>query len=77
MASTKGEAQSLIEKIEAVIKQPQAILDLQDDAIRRKLREAGRKLSLAMEAPGDTVHRVSNTVCSILLIHSLQKPGAG
>ncbi|KAI1759503.1 putative sterigmatocystin 8-O-methyltransferase precursor [Hypoxylon sp. FL1150] len=67
MASAKDEAQALVEKIEAIIKEPQAILDLQDDALRRKLREAGRKLSLAMEAPGDTVHRISNTPLQLSL----------
>ncbi|XXH00979.1 hypothetical protein Hte_007330 [Hypoxylon texense] len=67
MATTKDEAQALLEKIEAVINSPREVLDLQDDSLRRRLREAGRRLSLSMEASGDTVHRISNTPLQLAL----------
>lgn len=43
-----------------------------DDSIRRRLRDAGRNFSIAMETPGDTVHRISSLVMSTFAIESLQ-----
>ncbi|OTA90053.1 hypothetical protein M434DRAFT_78600 [Hypoxylon sp. CO27-5] len=67
MASNLDEVRTLLEKIQNIIAQPEWILELHDDAIRRDLREAGRKLSLSMEAPGDTVHRIMNTPLQLVL----------
>ncbi|KAI0110614.1 putative sterigmatocystin 8-O-methyltransferase precursor [Hypoxylon sp. NC0597] len=67
MASKLEEVQVLLEKIQSIIAQPGWIFELHNDSIRRELREAGRKLSLSMEAPGDTVHRISNTPLQLAL----------
>ncbi|KAL8919505.1 MAG: hypothetical protein Q9172_004959 [Xanthocarpia lactea] len=46
--------------MESLIDSPQAMPGLQeDDSLRRRLREAARKLSLATEAPADTIHRIA------------------
>lgn len=62
MAANPQDAVILAERLEAIINSPGAIHGLKDDAVRRRLREAGRKLSLAMEDAGDTTHRIANTV---------------
>ncbi|EER29453.1 sterigmatocystin 8-O-methyltransferase precursor, putative [Coccidioides posadasii C735 delta SOWgp] len=59
MAAKLDDVVALSERIETVLSNPQAVTDLQDDGLRRRLRDAGRKLSLAMEAPGDTIHRIA------------------
>ena len=59
MSSRVNEARSLADNIESLIETPQAITGLADDSLRRRLREAGRNLSLAMEAPADTIHRIA------------------
>ena len=59
MSSQVNEARSLADNIESLIGTPQAITGLVDDSLRRRLREAGRNLSLAMEAPADTIHRIA------------------
>jgi hypothetical protein len=53
---------ALTEQIEAIAANAQRGNHPQNDSIRRRLGEAGLKLSLAMEAPHDTVHRIGNTV---------------
>ncbi|KAI1407192.1 putative sterigmatocystin 8-O-methyltransferase precursor [Hypoxylon sp. FL1857] len=67
MASGLDEAYVLLGKIQRIIAQPELVFRLQNDAIRRALREAGRKLSLSMEAPGDSVHRITNTPLQLSL----------
>ncbi|KAI2613378.1 putative sterigmatocystin 8-O-methyltransferase precursor [Hypoxylon sp. NC1633] len=67
MPTRVDDVQALLEKIEGVIDNPQVACTVQDDSIRRRLREAGRKLSLLMEAPGDTIHRISNTPLQLVL----------
>lgn len=62
MATKVQAAMDLAERLEAIIAHPEKILDLKDNAIRRRLREAGRKLSHAMEDSGDTTHRIANAV---------------
>jgi len=62
MVFNQEDIAALAEKIEAIVDSPQFVTDLQDDALRRRLREAGRKLSLAMEVVGDTTHRICKTV---------------
>ncbi len=56
------EAIALAERLEAIIENPENVLGLGDDGLRRRLREAGAKLSRAMETPSDTVHRIGNAV---------------
>ncbi len=53
---------ALLEKLEAIIENPETILGLGDDGLRRRLREAGAKLSFAMETPSDSIHRIGNAV---------------
>lgn len=55
------EAMSLAAKIEAITSNPEGFHCLQNDSLRRRLREAGRKLSHAMEIPVDTVRRLQST----------------
>jgi hypothetical protein len=63
MASTKEhDLLALTEQIEAIAADAQRGNHPQNESIRRRLGEAGLKLSLAMEAPHDTVHRIGNTV---------------
>lgn len=58
MASRRDEIMALTERIEALVKDPQTVTELNDDPLRRRLREAGRRLSVALETSGDTAHRV-------------------
>lgn len=59
MSPQSDEAVSLAIRIEALIDSRKAIIGLQDDSLRRRLRDAGRNLSLSMEAPTDTIHRIA------------------
>ncbi|KAI0008843.1 S-adenosyl-L-methionine-dependent methyltransferase [Xylariaceae sp. FL0662B] len=52
---------TLTEQIEKIAAYAQSGNHPQDGSVRRRLGEAGLKLSLAMEAPHDTVHRIGNT----------------
>lgn len=61
-AVSPEEALNLAAKLEAVIVNPESILGLQNDLLRQRLREAGRKLSHAMEIPVDTARRLQSTV---------------
>ncbi|KAI1120532.1 putative sterigmatocystin 8-O-methyltransferase precursor [Nemania abortiva] len=67
MPFSADEAVALAERIENVINLPDPIANVGDDNARRRLREAGRKLSLAMEEPGDTMHRINNTPLQLVL----------
>lgn len=60
--SSMEEALSLVAKIEAITSNPESIHGLQDDSLRQRLRDAGRKLSHAMEIPVDTARRLQSTV---------------
>jgi hypothetical protein len=53
---------SVAAKMEAITSKPEIIHELQDDSLRLRLREAGRKLSHAMEIPVDTARRLQSTV---------------
>jgi hypothetical protein len=55
------EATALIEKLEHLTENPSQDV-LADSSIRRRLREAAKNFSIALEMPGDTVHRIGNTV---------------
>ncbi|KAI1499972.1 S-adenosyl-L-methionine-dependent methyltransferase [Biscogniauxia marginata] len=67
MALKLDDANVLAEKIEAVISNPELITALPDDAIRRRLRDAGRKLSLALEARTDAIHRIAYSPMQLAL----------
>jgi hypothetical protein len=55
-------ATGLVEQIEAILDNPQLLKELQNDARRPRLREASRKLNIAMESAGDATHRIMNAV---------------
>ncbi|RYP45750.1 hypothetical protein DL768_007958 [Monosporascus sp. mg162] len=59
MALKIDEANALEGKIDAIINNPQSIMTIQGGAIRRRLRDAGRKLSFAMEVRTDAIHRIA------------------
>ncbi|KAI1458696.1 putative sterigmatocystin 8-O-methyltransferase precursor [Annulohypoxylon moriforme] len=61
------DAQALAAKIEAINSNPKILSELRDDAIRRRLREAGRNLSLSMEVSGDTLHRILKSPLQLAL----------
>lgn len=63
--------QSFTDKLEMLVANPNLIWQLEDDTLRRRLREASRKLSRAMENTGDTTHRLNNTVSGNSLIYIL------
>lgn len=52
---------ALLEQIEAVAKNPPSDV-VGDDSTRRKLRDAARNLSVALETPADSVHRIAHLV---------------
>lgn len=62
MAISPEEALELAAKLESIAANPESILGLQNDLLRQRLREAGRKLSHAMEIPVDTARRLQSTV---------------
>ncbi len=52
----------LVDRLEEIIASPQLVLDLKDDRLRQRLRDAGRKLSLSLEARNDSIHRIAFSV---------------
>ncbi|KAI1133130.1 S-adenosyl-L-methionine-dependent methyltransferase [Nemania abortiva] len=58
MTSIANEALALADRIDALLDGSSGPLETLDAGIRRKLSEAARKLNLATEATGDTVHRI-------------------
>ncbi|KAI1080242.1 putative sterigmatocystin 8-O-methyltransferase precursor [Whalleya microplaca] len=68
MAFKVEQAKILAESIESVINNPHIHSHLQDESVRRRLREAGRKLSHLMEAPQDTIHRIIKTPLQLPLV---------
>lgn len=62
MSTTQQDAEELVRKLEAISINPDPILALYDNAIQRRLVEAARKLSYALESQGDTVWRVGMAV---------------
>lgn len=59
MAISPAEATILVSKLEAIVASPESI---QNDLLRQRLRDVGRKLSHAMEIPVDTARRLQSTV---------------
>lgn len=62
MAIKGDDALGLAEGLEGLLEDPAFDPAALDYSTRRRLSEAARKLSLATEAPGDTVHRIAHTV---------------
>ena len=62
MALTLDDATALAARIESIISNPQIVTESHSEAIRCRLRDAGRKLSLALEKPNDTIHRIAYSV---------------
>ncbi len=62
MASPANEALALADRIDGLLSS--GALETLDAGVRRKLSEAARKLNLATEATGDTVHRIVHSVCA-------------
>ncbi|KAI2615207.1 putative sterigmatocystin 8-O-methyltransferase precursor [Hypoxylon sp. NC1633] len=58
MAPTIAEYTALADQIETILEDREAVFQLQDEGIRRRLVEGGRKLSIALEDPGFTVRRI-------------------
>ncbi|KAI8626145.1 S-adenosyl-L-methionine-dependent methyltransferase [Xylariaceae sp. FL1651] len=54
------DALGLVEGLESLLEDPDFDPETLDRATRRRLSEAARKLSLATEATGDTVHRIAH-----------------
>ncbi|KAK7752639.1 hypothetical protein SLS62_005408 [Diatrype stigma] len=67
MSITQQDAAELTGKLEAISINPDLILALDNDATRRRLCEAARKLSYALEAQGDTVWRVEMSPLELVL----------
>ncbi|KAI0183316.1 S-adenosyl-L-methionine-dependent methyltransferase [Xylaria flabelliformis] len=61
MGFTSEDARELADKLEQINSYPNILSHVKDESTRRRLREAGRKLSISMEAPGDTLHRIMKT----------------
>lgn len=56
------DATKLATQIEAALESPEALSGVNDAFTRRRLSEAASKLNLALEAGGDTIHRITNAV---------------
>lgn len=61
---TAQEAAALIARLESLASNPPREI-LLDDSLRRKLRESAKNFSIAMEMPGDTIHRLGNTALQV------------
>ncbi|KAI1778506.1 S-adenosyl-L-methionine-dependent methyltransferase [Hypoxylon cercidicola] len=57
MAPTNSHYEALATHIESILQDPDAVTQLQDEQLRRRLAEGGRKLGLSFEEPGDTLRR--------------------
>jgi hypothetical protein len=62
MASQLLSVSELTEQLDAFLRKVRVEGKLADDATLRRLSEAARKVALATEATGDTVHRIAHAV---------------
>ncbi|KAI0594614.1 S-adenosyl-L-methionine-dependent methyltransferase [Biscogniauxia sp. FL1348] len=67
MAPNLDDPVVLAETLEALVNNPLASSQVPDDATRRRISEAARKLSFVMEAKGDTVHRIAHSALQLPL----------
>ena len=64
MERTDAKYEKLAEQIELILQCPGvAISEIKDERTRRRLAEAGHKLSLTLEEPLDTLRRYGYIVC--------------
>lgn len=69
MASiSTDDAINLTEKLQTLLQDSEKVSASLDDDTRRKLSEASRSLSIALEAPGDTVHRIVHSVSPLNIV---------
>lgn len=61
MAMQRDDALILAEGLESILNDTTFDVSALDYSTRRRLTEAARKLALATEAPGDTVHRIAHS----------------
>ncbi|KAI1334236.1 hypothetical protein F5Y15DRAFT_297313 [Xylariaceae sp. FL0016] len=47
----------LLRSFESILEDPEAVSKVKDASTRRRIAEAGRKLSISFEEPGDTLRR--------------------
>lgn len=75
---TLPDPKALLEQLEALAKQP-SLEGFAEEGIRQRLREATRQISVALETPGDVVHRIANTVqypsCAETSLHCICAAG--
>ncbi|KAI1822557.1 S-adenosyl-L-methionine-dependent methyltransferase [Xylaria intraflava] len=67
MGVNKDDVLRLTEGLENLLKDPTFDPTTLDHATRRRISEAARKVSLATEARGDTVHRIAHSPCQLPL----------
>lgn len=64
MTSKPNQYEALAEQIEAFLKDPDTFASrVTDERTRRRLLEGGRKLSIALEEPRETMRRAGYSVC--------------
>lgn len=59
------DASVLLQQLEELTKSPPSHV-MSDDKLRIQLRDAARNLSIAMETEGDTIHRITSLVGTML-----------
>ena len=55
---TTQEAEAFVQKLESLAEAPPSAL-LEDESLRRRLREASRNLGLSVQWPSDSVHLIA------------------
>ncbi|KAB5575467.1 S-adenosyl-L-methionine-dependent methyltransferase [Coniochaeta sp. 2T2.1] len=59
MTQRGEELAALAERIETIAKDPGSVAALDDDTVRRRLRDAGTRLTHALETKNDSIHRIA------------------
>ncbi|KAI1502983.1 S-adenosyl-L-methionine-dependent methyltransferase [Biscogniauxia marginata] len=60
---------ALVQQIELIVRHAETNPELINETLRRRLGEAGSKLSMVMEPPHETVHRIGGTPLQAALAH--------
>ncbi|KAI1144925.1 S-adenosyl-L-methionine-dependent methyltransferase [Nemania diffusa] len=69
MSSTTIQYEELAQQIEAILEDPgTSIARIQDEQLRRRLAEGGRKLGIVLEEPRHTMHRLGHVHFQLLLM---------
>ena len=58
----REELAALAGRIETIAKDPGLVAGLDDDTVRRRLRDAGTRLTHALESKNDSIHRIAYSV---------------